>query len=187
MPADNHALPPNPDETIDHLVHRYYTEMRRLACYILGDSEDGDDATQEAFLAAYKALPDFRGESSQRTWLTTITVNTCRTHLRRRQVRARVQDALQRLHLAPTVLNSVEEIAAQQEHKRTLWSLVDRLNEKQRIPVILRYIHDLDVPEIAAILGVPEGTVHSRLHHARKNLQALLIQHAPTSPEVPNA
>jgi RNA polymerase sigma-70 factor (ECF subfamily) len=73
-------------------------------------------------------------------------------------------------------VSSPEETAVENETYRRLWRAVDSLGEKQRTPVILRYAHGLSIPEIATSLDLPEGTVHSRLHHARLRLHALLTE-----------
>jgi RNA polymerase sigma-70 factor, ECF subfamily len=69
---------------------------------------------------------------------------------------------------------SVEEQTIQHESNQTLWRAVQHMNEKHRIPIVLRYYHDLPVAEIAAILRIPEGTVHSRLNTARRQLRDVL-------------
>ena len=86
------------------------------------------------------------------------------------------------LHLSQPVA-SPEEAAAQNEAHRQLWQAVDSLDEKHRLPVILRYVHELTVAEIAASLGTNEGTIHSRLHYARK---ALLDRLGPGHEEAPD-
>ena len=70
--------------------------------------------------------------------------------------------------------SSPEETAIRREDDQQIWEEVDALGEKHRLPVILRYVHELTVPEIATILGASQGTVHSRLHYAREKLQARL-------------
>jgi RNA polymerase sigma-70 factor (ECF subfamily) len=72
-----------------------------------------------------------------------------------------------------------ESEAIQNETGTKLWQAVRTLDEKHRIPVILRYYHDLPVTEIAEALGVPVGTVHSRLNHARERLRARLKDEQP--------
>jgi len=172
--------------TLETLVRDHYAYIQRLALTILDDGSpdavvnaqaEAEDAAQDTFLAASRALPDFHGTASLKTWLTTIAVNQCRGRLRKRKSRQRLQKLISNLQSA---LNnrpsSPEDSALESDTRRRLWAAVDSLDEKHRLPVILRYVHELPIPEIAAALGVPEGTVHSRLHHARARLQTRLTE-----------
>jgi RNA polymerase sigma-70 factor (ECF subfamily) len=185
MPVTGTVMPSSLDRTVTHdtaetaqafesLVREHYAYIRRLALTILDDgsaeaSAEADDAAQETFITAHRALAGFRGRSSLKTWLTTIAVNACRGRLRKRKLRWALQSTLRGLHLARQVA-SPEEAAAQNEAHRHLWQAVDSLDEKHRLPVILRYVHEMTVPEIAASLRTNEGTIYSRLHYARKAL-----------------
>jgi len=157
---------------IERLVQTYQGAVYRLALSILDDSNDADDATQEVFVAALRAIESFRGNASFKTWLFSITVNVCRTRLHRQKRRGSLQQILQSLFAQNQA--HPENEAIQSESDSALWQAVHALDEKHRIPVILRYYHDLSVNEIAETLGVPVGTVHSRLNHARERLRALL-------------
>jgi RNA polymerase sigma-70 factor (ECF subfamily) len=158
---------------VEHFVQTYQQDVYRLALSILDDSDEAEEATQETFLAALAALDSFHGDSSLKTWLFSITVNVCRTRLQRQKRRERLTQVLNGIlqRMSPP---SVEENAIQNESKETLWRAIHTMNEKHRIPIVLRYYHDLSVPEIAAILQIPEGTVHSRLNTARKLLHDVL-------------
>jgi RNA polymerase sigma-70 factor, ECF subfamily len=156
---------------IETLVQQYYSAIRCLALSILQDPGDAEDAAQETFIQAALKLEGFRGESGVKTWLYAIAINECRGRLRKRQVQRRLSgilQALQSLHPSPP---SPEEASLQNESGRELWAVVDTLDEAFRLPVLLRYVHDLSVPEIAQALGLPEGTIHSRLHRARLQIQ----------------
>jgi RNA polymerase sigma-70 factor (ECF subfamily) len=157
---------------IERLVQTYQGAVYRLALSILDDSDDADDATQEVFVAALRALESFRGNASFKTWLFSITVNVCRTRLHRQKRRGSLQQILQSLFAQNQAYPENEAI--QSESDSALRQAIHTLDEKHRIPVILRYYHDLPVNEIAETLGVPVGTVHSRLNHARERLRALL-------------
>jgi RNA polymerase sigma-70 factor (ECF subfamily) len=165
----------SPIETeIECLMRIHYPYIRRLAISILDDESEADDTAQETFIAACRSLERFRGEASPRTWLTSIAVNICRGRLRKRKIIQTLQSSLQSLHLLRPAPVSPEENAVQSESDRRLWQAVDHLDEKHRLVVILRYVHELSVPEIATVLDSSQGTVHSRLHYARKKLQAEL-------------
>ena len=171
--------PPSQDWTetasaIEHLVREHYPYIRRLAFSILDEPGEAEDATQETFIAASRALSGYRGEANAKTWLTAIAVNACRGRLRKRRVRQNLQAALGFIQSLVTPPSLPEETAIRSEVDRQIWEEVDALGEKHRLPVILRYVHELTVPEIAAILGARQGTVHSRLHYAREKLHTRL-------------
>lgn len=157
---------------VEHFVQTYQQDVYRLALSILDDSSEAEDATQEALLAALRALGSFQGLSSLKTWLFSITVNVCKTRLQHRKRRERVAIIFGgNLRLQSSRQPSVEENTIQSESNEALWRAIQRMDEKHRIPIVLRYYHDLSVAEIAAILQIPEGTVHSRLNTARRQLR----------------
>ena len=162
---------------IEQLVQEYQPRLFRLALSILDDgSEHGhaeaQEATQDALMEALRSLDSFRGEAKLSTWLFSITVNLCRNRLRSRQRRERVSRIFQAL------TTPIDESPAQPEAvmikkqaDSNLFEVVQSLNEKHRLPVILRYYHDCSVNEIAQILDIPVGTVHSRLNTARNRMK----------------
>ena len=158
---------------VEHFVQTYQQDIYRLALSILDDSDEAQDVTQESLLAALRALDSFHGSSSLKTWLFSITVNFCRTRLQHRTRHERLQQVLSGiLHIrrGPTV----EDSAIQNISDKALWYTIHHMEEKHRIPIVLRYYHDLSVAEIANILQIPEGTVHSRLNTARRFLHEVL-------------
>ncbi len=162
---------PVPMQDIEALVAVHYPTIRRLAASILDDPHEADDAAQETFIAACRALDAYRGEAELKTWLTAIAVNICRGRLRKRKVRQALQSTLEALHLASASHPTPEKVALQHEADGQIWQAVDDLDEKHRLVVILRYVHELPVPEIARILDTSAGTIYSRLHYARHMLQ----------------
>jgi RNA polymerase sigma-70 factor (ECF subfamily) len=158
---------------VEHFVQTYQQELYRLALSILDDSNEAEEVTQEALLAALRALDAYHGASSLKTWLFSITVNICRTRLQRHKRQDQLKEILDGI-LKRQSTPSVEERAIQNESNEALWRAIHGMNEKHRIPIVLRYYHDLSVAEIANILQIPEGTVHSRLNTARRLLHAVL-------------
>ena len=162
---------------VEQLVRDYQPQLFRLALSILDDgsqngSADAQEVTQDALLAALRSLDSYRGEAKLSTWLYSITLNLCRNRLRARQRRERVRTIFERLTTpidAPP--SQPEEVLIQKQTKLNMFDIVQTLNEKHRLPVILRYYHNCPVAEIAQILDIPEGTVHSRLNTARKKLR----------------
>jgi RNA polymerase sigma-70 factor, ECF subfamily len=158
---------------IEDFVQTYQRDVYRLALSILDDATEAEDAAQDSLLAALRSLDSFRGASSLKTWLFSITVNVCRTRLQKRRRSERLRQILSgglRMQDAP----SVEENAIENESGESIWRLIHGMDEKHRIPIVLRYYHDLSVAEIAGMLQIPEGTVHSRLNTARRQLYAVL-------------
>lgn len=171
---------------LDELVHRcqrgelaaftelfrhYETRIYRLAMTILRNERDAEDAVQDVFLRVFERIRDYRGESSFETWLTAIVVNVCRDRLRRQKVRRVL--SLDRLR-GQIGSDDVAEVVADRLQRQTLWSLVDRLEEKYRLPVILHYHENLPCGEVARILGLRTSTVYSRLNTARLRLRVML-------------
>lgn len=159
---------------IERLMRTYQQDVYRMALSILDDPDDADDATQEVFLSALRGLESFRETSSLKTWLIRITINVCRSRLQRQIRRGRLQQILQSLfHLRGEQAHPEDE-AMKNQADAALRKAIHNLDDKHRIPIVLRYYHDLPVADIAEMLGIPVGTVHSRLNHAREQLRTLV-------------
>ena len=160
---------------IEALVQTHQSAVYRLALSILDDPAEADEAAQETFLAALRALPSYRGDAAFTTWLYRIALNVSRGRLRKGRAWQRLKDALQSaLRLSGEPAEHPEAAAARRETRAAVWRAVRGLGEKHRLPVILRYYHGLSVAEIAEVLDVNEGTVHSRLSIARDRLRVAL-------------
>jgi RNA polymerase sigma-70 factor (ECF subfamily) len=170
-------------EDIESLVVAYLPYVRRLALTILNDQGEADDAAQATFLAICRTWAGFRGNANLKTWLTAITVNVCRGRLRKRKVRARLQAAVEALHINRGREVTPEEATLQNEAERRIWQAVANLHERHRLAVMLYYVNELTADEIAQALGASEGTVYSRLHYARQNLRLLLDDKNPHAEE----
>ena len=177
MTRTNRTLLPEGTELdlkIDQLLREFYPYIHRLALSILNDVHEADDVAQETFILAHHALAGFRNESNPKTWLSAIAINASRGRLRKHKIRQVLANTIHSLHLLKNPPTSPEQAAIQNETDQCIWKTVDGLDEKHRLPVILRYVHELTVPEIAYILHLSQGTVHSRLHYARKQLHVQL-------------
>lgn len=159
---------------IEKMVHTYQRDVYRLALSILDDPDEAEDGTQETFLAALRAISSFREDAAFKTWLFSITINVCRSRLRRGKSRGRLQQILQSLFHLRGEVEHPETTTMQNQADAELWNEIRTLDEKHRIPIVLRYYHDLPIADIATMLNIPPGTVHSRLNHAREKLRALL-------------
>lgn len=156
---------------IEALVYTHYDAIYRLALSILADADEAEDAVQETFIAADRALDQYRGQSSIKTWLYAIAINQCRQLLRKRKRRQTIADAWQTARSLLPRPALPEETMTQTETEDWLRQAVADLKEKHRLPIILRYAHNMTAPEIAQVLQISEGTVHSRLHYARRELK----------------
>jgi RNA polymerase sigma-70 factor (ECF subfamily) len=159
------------------MLDRHYAALHYLAYSILGDADEADDAVQEALISALASVERYRPGGNMKAWLSSIVVNQCRDKMRRRKVREKLNDGLQWVFRSKPPPKTLEDRGVRKEAKSTLWSIVNQLGEKHRLPIILRYVHNLSVREISQILEIREGTVHSRLHNACSNLGRQLAIH----------
>jgi RNA polymerase sigma-70 factor, ECF subfamily len=158
----------------DTLVSHYQARVYDLACSILRDETAAHDVVQDTFLKVYERLHTFQGQSAFETWLIAVATNCCRDHLRRRQVR----QALSLDNLAPHWLRRLvgreerpEAHFESMQRRRSIWARVDKLDERLRLVLILRYRYDLSCGEIGEVLGIATTTVYDRLSEARRRLR----------------
>jgi len=148
------------------LFASYRLRVFGLCRHLVSTRADAEDATQEVFFALYRALPTFRGESSLGTFVHRIAV---RVAIRHRSKHHPDPGPLEHLP-APTAGDPIEA----REDQERLFRALDRLSLEHRTVLGLFAVEELAHGEIAAVLGIPEGTVWSRLHLARKRLATLL-------------
>ncbi len=164
----------------DVLVRRHQDRVWRVCLRWLGDPATAEEIAQDVFLAAFRGLAGFRGESSFRTWLLRITVNHCQNARTARHRRGwgrhdalDSEDAPVREVVDPAPLADTRADGAQSRAR--LHAALASLEEDLRAVVLLRDVEDLDYEEIAQVLDVPRGTVKSRLHRARTLLAEQLL------------
>ncbi len=161
------------DSAFEEIVEQHAAEVAALANRLLGWPGDVDDVVQDVFVAAFVGLKKFRGESSLRTWLFTITVNQCRRYRFRRLRHLRLvtrEDAAPRA--SPD--RSGDRQAMDQETFARVRHAVQRLPRKYREVVVLRYLQGLETGEICALLGITANALQVRLNRARKRLREQL-------------
>ena len=162
---------------IEVLVQRYQNYVYRLCYLVMRDEQDAEDMTQEAFIRACRALPRFeiREGISFEAWLYRIAINCCRSRMRRKWYQV---VPWQRLgfgeRLAANAEERPERVLLRDERRSQVLGAINKLGEKHRLVIILRYYADLSNEEIAVVLRIPSGTVRSRLHTARQRLRELL-------------
>ena len=142
----------------------------RVAYGVLRNREDAEDVVQEAFAKAYRSFSGLRERERFRSWIVKIAWRIALDTLRSRKRRIIREEVHAELRDTSDIVQSVVD------HRRAdeVWRAIDCLPEKMRIVIILANIEEHDTQEIASMLGVPEGTVKSRLFHARRQLKELL-------------
>ena len=143
----------------------------RVAWSVLRQREDAEDVAQEALARACRNLASLRDRERFRPWLVRIAWRLALNHRRASQRREQRELAVAEPGQEP---RGVEDLAVASESRARLWAAIDALPEKLRLVIVLAGIEGHDVRAVAALAGVPEGTVKSRLHAARKRLMEAL-------------
>lgn len=157
------------------LVRAYEPSGLRLATAMLGNLEDAHDALQEAFVKAYEALHRFDLRRPFGPWFFQILRNHCRDMLRSRQARFKVETLDERLEMRPAdAAHGPERVRQRAAARELLWRALEKVDEDHREVLVLKELQGFRYNEIARILDIPEGTVASRLFHARRALKAIL-------------
>ena len=156
------------------LVIKYQFRVRAVVSKFLRDSNDIDDVTQDTFVAAYRALENFRGGSQFYTWLYRIAVNTAKNHTLSRARRPKTEedkDNMAETGYGNQKLHEIENPETRlfcQQLAAIIRKTIDDLPEDMRTAVSLREYGNLSYDEIAEIVGCPTGTIRSRLYRARE-------------------
>jgi RNA polymerase sigma-70 factor (ECF subfamily) len=164
------------------LVRAYEGPGMRVATGMMGNLDDARDALQEAFVKVYHSLERFDLRRPFGPWFYQILRNQCRDMLRSRGARFRIETVDVRLELRPADPERGPERARQRAAaSELLWRGLERVGQEHREVLVLKELQGLSYNEIAVILEIPEGTVASRLFHARRALRAALeemgVQH----------
>lgn len=163
------------------LVEKYQGRLYAMIYGMLRNREDARDLTQEAFVKAYNNLRSFRLESSFYTWLYRIGMNLAIDHTRKRKRRAAAgfdESIGARDDDGSLIEQHHEDLPSKTLERKQLYRRImdclDKLPEDQKQVILLRELEGLPYKEISDIMGIPEGTVMSRLFYARKKLQKML-------------
>jgi RNA polymerase sigma-70 factor, ECF subfamily len=171
------------DAVFESLVEAHYRRIYSLVYRMVRNEQDAADLTQETFVRVYKALPRLRAEGAQAAWIRRIATNLCLDFLRRRNATpasasldarpSEDSDLLQSWDIAdPT--SEPDRLYSNKERLSVLHKAVNSLPEDYRQVILLHHIEEMRVEEIADALGVPAGTIKSRLSRARRELQRKL-------------
>ena len=175
-------------DAFETLLGLYQNKVYGLALRMCGSEEDAWDVAQEAFLAAWRALPGFRGESGFSTWLYRLTANAAIDCLRREKKRRgelSIEGGELPLSL-PDADPSPQEAAEGGELRAAVNAALARLTDQHRTVLILRELQELSYEEIAGALGLDLGTVKSRISRARKALRKILLEDGNLSGYLPS-
>lgn len=151
-------------------IHLQYHPMVLQMCmgFMKGDRDQAHDLAQEVFINAWTALEGYRGDSSVKTWIYRITVNTCLMHLRKEKTRAR-------LPLDNAHEGVADESASSHEQTNELYAAIGRLDHVDRL-IIMMVLDELEYEEIARIVGITENNLRVKIHRIKHKLKTL-IQH----------
>ena len=157
-------------EAFLRLARLHLDPSYRLARAIIGDPDDAEDATHDAFIRAWQRWSSLRDPFAFERWFDRILVNTCRNRLRRRR-RWQITDISAQLELqrGDPNLDAVDD-------RQRFGAAIRRLSPDDRVVLALRYYRDLSVDEIGRRLGIRPGTVKSRLHYALRRLHDQLAE-----------
>jgi RNA polymerase sigma-70 factor (ECF subfamily) len=164
----------------DILVAKYQHRVTQLVGRFVRDQTEAQDVAQEAFIKAYRALPNFRGDSAVFTWLYRIAINTAKNYLvarsrRPSDIQSDIQEAEQfegAQHLRD--YDTPEQLAIGNELVDLIYSAIDGLPEELQIAITLREFEGLSYSEIAKTMQCPVGTVRSRIFRAREAIDKKL-------------
>ncbi|HWE85814.1 MAG TPA: RNA polymerase sigma factor [Terracidiphilus sp.] len=163
------------EEALAALVEQYASTLYRVAFSVMRNAADAEDAVQEAFLRVLRHRDTLQEVRDQRVWLIRIVWNIVLDRKRRAKTRPETDDVAELARVLPATGLSAEERAAAAQHHASVLALVDRLPAKEREVLMLSAFEELTSVEIAAVLGITESSVRSRLFRAR-NLMAEMLE-----------
>jgi RNA polymerase sigma-70 factor (ECF subfamily) len=168
-------------QEFDAIVRRHQRRVHRFLLMMVRDADEAENLTQECFLRAYQNMPSFRGESSLETWLMQIAANLVRDQARNRKV-----GFWKRLlglqngegeewaeHVAAREASPEQSLLAREE-VRAVWEVAEQLSRQQRAVFLLRFVEDMELHEIAAVLGLQVGSVKTHLFRALQTVRGRL-------------
>ncbi len=164
----------------DLLVTKYQSRIVKVITRYIHDPVEALDLAQEAFIKAYRALPNFRGDSAFYTWLYRIAINTAKNHvvaLGRRPPQDDVEASEAEYYEGPSALKDTstpERMVLRDEMERVIFSVIEGLPDDLRTAITLRELEDMSYEEIAEAMDCPIGTVRSRIFRAREAIDKKL-------------
>lgn len=162
----------------DEILERYRRKVFHIAYKFTGRHDQAEDLSQEIFLKIFRSLDKFNREADFSTWLSSVARNYCIDHYRasKREKEVLVDDLLAFDQAVASVGSNPQRSLEDRDRRSFLRRGLDRLPEKLREAVVLRDLQGLSYQEMAARLGLPEGTVKSRINRGREELARLLLR-----------
>lgn len=157
---------------VEEILRRHQPRLRAVCRRILNNDADADDATQNALIAIVRSLSSFDGRSAFSTWAYRIATNAALDEARRRQRRPSI--GREELDTSRIVDLSSDRVFASLDERDALEKALSTVPEDFRVAVVLRDVADLDYEQIAQVLGIPIGTVRSRIARGRAHLADVL-------------
>lgn len=171
-------------KALGELYDKYNTQVFRTALSVTHNQQVAEDILQEVFLKLYRYCERIDTSLPLAPWLYRVTVNLCYTQLsRQKRWFTALEDVIENL-VSPPAQTCPERFTEQSQVRTAVQQAIDLLSPNQKIVIVLYYLADLSLKEIAHILEIPEGTVKSRLHYGRKNLKRKLEKSHVLFPEV---
>lgn len=168
-------------DLMDILIDRYQTRLYTLCRRLTRDPDDADDLFQDTWVNVVKNISRLQADHKFASWLFTVCVNRYRDRYRsRKSWLARIKEYTsgevkeREMALQKSRDPGPDELVVRDEAEAAVRNAVDRLSDTVRIPIILHYFHDLGLREVAQALGIPEGTVKSRMARGREMLKKTL-------------
>ena len=161
-----------------HALDQFYrAHAKMVLAWVIrlgGPRMEAEDVAQEVFVIALKRLHTFRGDSKVTTWLFAITRNVVNNRRRRLAIRRFV--GMERIETLPDTSTPSDERLDRSQQRRLVQNALEKLPQSQREVIVLMDLEERSAPEAAEMLGIPPGTVYSRLHYARKAFAKALKQ-----------
>jgi RNA polymerase sigma-70 factor (ECF subfamily) len=161
-------------QAFETLVLRYQRYVYNLALRVVGNPLDAEDIAQQAFVKAWRGLPQFKGEAHFSTWLYRIVTNVCYDHLPRIKRDLTTLQSDDVIVDVPDEQQGVERTVLSDEECRLLHEALNKLPESYRLLLTLRHLQELSYEEIASVTGMPLGTVKTGIFRARQKLKTAL-------------
>ncbi len=156
------------------VIEQYSEQVFNHCLRMVKNKEDAEELTQDIFIKIYKGLSGFRGDSQLKTWIYRITVNTCITKINSKEYRIYKRETIKLQASLRDSSNNIEENLVNDEIKSNIEIALNCLFYEDRQILLLLYIEELSYKEIGEVLGLPIGTVCTKIFRARNRLKEIL-------------
>lgn len=162
------------DNEIERLIDEYGNHVLKIAYLYLKDKNKAEDAFQEVFLKVYENFYKLKNKNSEKSWIISITINTCKDMLKSSWVKRIIFfEEKEELSIISDEKDLEKDVMDKISGKELLQKVMD-LPSKYKEPILLYYYEEFSTGEISETLGIPEGTVRSRLHRGRQLLKNVM-------------